>query len=45
MYTISKVTCKVEPWFSGSIRIHLRDGSIVEVSRRQTPKFKELMSF
>lgn len=36
---------KVEPWFSGSIRIHLREGSIIEVSRRQTLKFKELMSF
>ncbi|UXP33930.1 LytTR family DNA-binding domain-containing protein [Reichenbachiella agarivorans] len=36
---------KVEPWFSGSIRIHLKDTTIVEVSRRQTLKFKELMSF
>ncbi|PIB34100.1 DNA-binding response regulator [Reichenbachiella sp. 5M10] len=40
-----KWIARVEPWFSGCIRIHLRDDSIVEVSRRQTLKFKELMSF
>ncbi|MFY0602016.1 MAG: response regulator transcription factor [Cyclobacteriaceae bacterium] len=36
---------KVEPWFSGSIRIILKDESIIEVSRRQTARLKELMSF
>jgi len=35
----------VEPWFSGTIRIYLKDGTEVEVSRRQTARFKELMSF
>ena len=36
---------KIEPWFSGTIRLYLKDGTEVEVSRRQTAKFKELMSF
>ena len=36
---------RIEPWFSGTIRLYLKDGSEVEVSRRQTSKFKELMSF
>ncbi len=36
---------KIEPWFSGGIKIYLKGGEEVEVSRRQTSKFKELMSF
>lgn len=36
---------KIEPWFSGTIRLYLKDGTEVEVSRRQTSRFKELMSF
>ena len=36
---------KIDPWFSGSIRITLKDDSVVDVSRRQTARFKELMSF
>ena len=36
---------KIEPWFSGTIRLYLKDGTEVEVSRRQTSKFKDLMSF
>ena len=36
---------KIDPWFSGSIRITLKDDSIVDVSRRQTARFKEIMSF
>lgn len=36
---------KIEPWFSGSIRIYLKDGLEVDVSRRQSQRFKELMSF
>ena len=36
---------RVEPWFSGTLRIHLKDGTPVEVSRRQTARFKELMGF
>jgi two-component system LytT family response regulator len=35
---------RIEPWFSGSLKIYLRGGQDVEVSRRQTIKFKELMS-
>ena len=36
---------KIEPWVSGTIRLYLKDGTEVEVSRRQTARFKELMSF
>ena len=36
---------KIEPWFSGNIKILLHNGKEVEVSRRQTSKFKEMMSF
>ncbi len=31
---------RIEPWFSGSIRIYLRGGHEVDVSRRQTQRFK-----
>ena len=33
---------KIEPWFSGSIRIYLKGGKEIDVSRRQTQRFKEL---
>ncbi|WP_436516772.1 LytR/AlgR family response regulator transcription factor [Ekhidna sp. To15] len=36
---------KIEPWFSGTIRLYLKNGTEVEVSRRQTSRFKDLMSF
>lgn len=36
---------KIEPWFSGGIKIYLKGGEEIEVSRRQATKFKELMSF
>jgi len=36
---------RIEPWFSGSLRIYLTGGEEIDVSRRQTLKFKELMSF
>jgi len=36
---------KIEPWFSGTIKAYLKGGEEVEVSRRQSIKFKELMSF
>ncbi|MFK7953509.1 MAG: LytR/AlgR family response regulator transcription factor [Ekhidna sp.] len=36
---------KIEPWFSGTIRIYLKDKTEIEVSRRQTARFKELMGF
>ncbi len=35
---------RIEPWFSGSIRIYLKGDHEVDVSRRQTQRFKELMS-
>lgn len=35
---------RIEPWFSGSIRIYLKGGHEVDVSRRQTQRFKDLMS-
>ncbi|QHL87662.1 response regulator [Nibribacter ruber] len=35
---------QINPWFSGSIKIQLRGGEEVEVSRRQTQVFKDLMS-
>jgi two-component system, LytTR family, response regulator len=34
----------VEPWFSGSLRLMLRSGQQVEVSRRQAQRFRDLMS-
>lgn len=36
---------KIEPWFSGSVKIYLKGGQEVDVSRRQSQRFKELMSF
>ncbi len=36
---------RIEPWFSGSLKVFLREGQEVEISRRQTLRFKELMSF
>ena len=36
---------RIEPWFSGSIKIYLKGGHSVDVSRRLTQRFKELMSF
>jgi len=36
---------RVEPWFSGTLRLYLKGGQTVDVSRRQTSRFKELMSF
>ncbi|UII22418.1 LytR/AlgR family response regulator transcription factor [Fulvivirga ligni] len=36
---------RIEPWFSGSIKIYMKGGEEVDVSRRQTQRFKELMSF
>lgn len=34
----------IEPWFNGGLQIRLKDGTILEVSRRQSSKFKELLS-
>ncbi len=35
---------KVEPYFNGGLLIELKGGDKIEVSRRQTVKFKEMMS-
>lgn len=34
----------IEPWFSGSLKVKLRDGKEVEFSRRQAQLFRERMS-
>ena len=36
---------KIEPYFNGGLLVDLKGGEKVEVSRRQTVKFKEMMSF
>ncbi len=35
---------KIEPWFSGGLLVTLQGGDRIEISRRQTIRFKELMS-
>ncbi len=35
---------KIEPYFNGGLIVDLRGGEKIEVSRRQTVKFKEMMS-
>jgi two-component system LytT family response regulator len=35
---------KIEPFFNSGFLMFLKDGTKVEVSRRQAVKFKELMS-
>lgn len=35
---------KIEPFFNAGFLIYLKDGTKVEVSRRQSVKFKEMMS-
>ncbi len=34
----------IQPWFSGGLNVKLKSGEEIEVSRRQTARFKELMS-
>lgn len=36
---------KIEPYFNGGLLVELKGGEKIEVSRRQTVKFKEIMSF
>jgi two-component system, LytTR family, response regulator len=36
---------RIEPWFSGGLKVFLKGGGEVEISRRQTLKFTELLSF
>ena len=40
-----KWVTQVDPWFSGTLKLHLRNGEEVEVSRRHSLRFRELMSF
>ncbi len=35
---------KIEPWFNGGLMVSLKGGDKIEVSRRQSSKFKEMMS-
>jgi len=35
---------KIEPWFNGGLLVQLKGGDRIEVSRRQSSKFKEMMS-
>lgn len=34
----------IEPWFNGGLQIKLKTGEMLEVSRRQASRFKELLS-
>ena len=34
----------IEPWFNGGLQIKLKSGEMLEVSRRQASRFKELLS-
>lgn len=36
---------KIETWFNGSLKVTMKDKTEIEISRRQTARFKELMSF
>jgi two-component system LytT family response regulator len=36
---------KIEPYFNGGLLVELKGGEKIEVSRRQTVKFEEMMSF
>ncbi|WP_299458682.1 LytTR family DNA-binding domain-containing protein [uncultured Microscilla sp.] len=36
---------KIIPWFSGNLKVRLKTGEEIEISRRQANKFKELLSF
>ena len=35
---------KIEPWFSGSLRVTLKGGEAVELSRRKAKLFRDTMS-
>ena len=35
---------KIENWFNGGLQVELKDGTKIEISRRQAAKFKDLMS-
>tara|TARA_R110001592_G_scaffold39371_2_gene129647 strand:+ start:604 stop:1323 length:720 start_codon:yes stop_codon:yes gene_type:complete len=40
-----KYIARIEPWFSGTLKVYLKGGEEIEVSRRQSIKFREVMSF
>ncbi|UYZ64781.1 LytR/AlgR family response regulator transcription factor [Hymenobacter weizhouensis] len=39
-----KWIARIEPWFSNTLKLHLRGGPEVEVSRQQSVRFRELLS-
>jgi len=39
-----KWIASIEPWFSNTLRLTLRDGPEVEVSRQQSVRFRDLLS-
>ena len=36
---------KIDTWFGGKLRITLQGGLLIEVSRRQAVKLREILSF
>lgn len=36
---------RIEPWFSGTLKVYLKGREEIEVSRRQSIRFREIMSF
>jgi two-component system LytT family response regulator len=36
---------RIEPWFSGTLKVYLKGGEAVEISRRQSAHFRDRMSF
>lgn len=36
---------RIVPWFSGSLKVYLNTGEEIEISRRQSIRFREIMSF
>jgi two-component system LytT family response regulator len=40
-----KYVDRIEPWFSGTLKVYLKEGEEIEVSRRQSIRFREIMSF
>ncbi|WP_268122472.1 LytR/AlgR family response regulator transcription factor [Roseivirga pacifica] len=40
-----KYIVRIEPWFSGTLKVYLKTGEEIEVSRRQSIRFREIMSF
>jgi two-component system LytT family response regulator len=39
-----KEVVHIEPWFNGGLQIKLKSGEVLEVSRRQASRFKDLLS-